>query len=814
MRVLIVDDDEFALNVLEGTLSRMGYTAVTARDGGEALNHLRQGDIRLMVTDWDMPGMNGIELCRSVRKQDLSGYVYIIMLTGREGAKQRMAGLCAGADAFLNKPLDPEELLICLKTAERILSLETREVALFALAKLAESRDSETGAHVERVQSYTRLLARELSIAVKDNHGVDDEYVRLLYQTSPLHDLGKVGIPDAILLKPGKLTPGEFTIMKTHTIVGAQTLDAALQRFPNVRFLQMAREIAATHHEKFDGSGYPQGLIGEQIPLCGRIVALADVYDALTSRRVYKAAMTHEQAKAIILASSGSHFDPEIIEAFVRAESQIVAVWERLRDASDPAVQDAAVPLPPPSSECNAASNGILVVEDDALVLQKLMDLLAATGESVYSATEGEEAMRVLAARHPRVVISDWEMPKVDGVELCRQIRLRCDASPIHFIMLTAHSDKHRLLDAYRAGVDDFVSKPFDQEELLARVRAGLRATQLYDELVRSAADSQALNGQLATVNSRLERLSITDELTGLFNRRQAILRLEEQWALAEKYGKPLSIAIADIDHFKKINDTYGHPAGDMILRHVAKLFRDEIRGTDTLCRVGGEEFLIIFPSQSAEEAQICVERCRVAIAAHSLDVNGINITATISIGLASRVPAMPQFPDLLKAADEALYAAKHDGRNTVRIAEHFKEQPHMKNSQENGSLVSSGVAVVKAPPVDLSAVLKRCGGDAKFAAAVTERFRAQATDEVIRIEQALASGDIEAMRRAAHSLKSMTAYMAADSASELAKQIEDFGRANQLTSVPQLLVRLRQEVGAATAWITQNALSAPARCA
>ena len=314
----------------------MGYTVVTASDGKQAMEILRRGEIRLVVTDWDMPGMNGVDLCRAIRREDLSGYVYIIMLTGREGPKQRMEGLCAGADDFINKPVDPEELLVCLKTAERILSLETRDLAMFALAKLAESRDSETGAHVERVQSYTRLIARGLSDEVKACFGVDEEFTRLLFQTSPLHDLGKVGIPDAVLLKPGELTADEFAIMKTHTIVGAQTLDSALQRFPNARFLQMAREIAATHHEKFDGSGYPQGLIGDQIPLCGRIVAVADVYDALTSRRVYKEAMTHEQARAIILRDRGSHFDPEIVQAFLRGETQIVAVRDALLNSGEP----------------------------------------------------------------------------------------------------------------------------------------------------------------------------------------------------------------------------------------------------------------------------------------------------------------------------------------------------------------------------------------------------------------------------------------------------------------------------------------------
>ncbi|HTW63547.1 MAG TPA: HD domain-containing phosphohydrolase, partial [Bryobacteraceae bacterium] len=335
MRILIVDDNDFELDTLEHTLAQMEYKVVRAHNGEEALEELRRGETRLLITDWEMSGMNGLDLCRAVRREDLSGYVYVIMLTGREGAKCRREGLYAGADDFLNKPLDPEELMVCLKTAERILALETRDVALFALAKLAESRDPETGGHLERVQSYTRLLAKHLSDETRKIHGVDDAYIHLLYQTSPLHDLGKVGIPDAVLLKPGKLTAEEFEVMKRHTAMGAQTLDAALQRFPGAKFLQMARDIALSHHEKFDGSGYPAGLSGQQIPFCARIVALADVYDALTSRRVYKDSMTHEQAKDIILRQRGRHFDPEAVDAFLRAEEQFVAVRTRLQD--DPA---------------------------------------------------------------------------------------------------------------------------------------------------------------------------------------------------------------------------------------------------------------------------------------------------------------------------------------------------------------------------------------------------------------------------------------------------------------------------------------------
>jgi putative two-component system response regulator len=815
MQTLIVDDDSFALKVLERTLSRMGYSTVPARDGNEAMEILRRGEIRLVVTDWDMPGMNGVELCRAIRREDFSGYVYIIMLTGREGAKQRMEGLYAGADDFLNKPLDPEELLVCLKGAERILSLETRNLALFALAKLAESRDPDTGAHVERVQTYARLIAQNLSAAVKSFNSVDDEYIRLLYQTSPLHDLGKVAIPDAILLKPGKLTADEFAVMKTHTLLGSKTLDAAQRRFPNAKFLQMAREIAATHHEKFDGSGYPLGLVGERIPLCGRIVAVADVYDALTSRRVYKSAMTHEQATAIIRGDSGSHFDPEIVESFLRAEKQIIAARERLRDTSEPALPPMPIPAAPPPGQCGASPCKIVIAEDDPLLLKKLTELLSATGETVFATCNGREALKVLEEQNARVVVSDWVMPEMDGVALCRTIRARTGREPVHFIMLTAHSDKSRLLDAYEAGVDDFVSKPFDPEELLARVRAGLRGAKLHDELSRKATGSQALNGQLAVLNSRLERLSVTDELTGMFNRRYAMTRLDELWP-ATGHGMPLSVASIDIDHFKQVNDTWGHDAGDAILQQVAGVLRGETRGSDAVCRVGGEEFLIIFPSQSIQEAGICAERCRRTVAAHPFTVGQTPVAVTVSIGLATRTREMTQPAHLLKAVDEAVYAAKRAGRHVVCVA----EQPKVAEAIEQAGGDPAPAPAAEAPadtsraPIDMNAVLKRCGGDPAFAAAVTARFQNQAGGEVAKIEQALTAGDFDTLGRAAHTLKSMAAYMSADSASSIAGAIEDLVRTNRVAEAAPLVVRLRAEIDGAIAWLARNQGTGTLKCA
>jgi len=333
MRILIVDDSKIALEVLRNALEQSGHDVVTASDGNQALAILRSGTCRLVISDWEMPQMDGIQLCRAIRSEDLLGYIYIILLTSRNLIKERVEGLRAGADDFISKPFDPSELLARINTAERILALETRDVAIFAMARLAESRDPETGAHLERVRSYSRVLAHHMSGIDKFRAEIDAEYIRLIYLTSPLHDIGKVGIPDCVLLKPGRLNDREFEIMKTHTTLGAQTLDAALRQFPGVKFLQMGRDIAASHHERYDGTGYPQRIAGNAIPLCARIVALADVYDALTSKRVYKEAFDHDVAWPMIINEAGAHFDPDIVEAFERNEARFIAIRDQFDEA-------------------------------------------------------------------------------------------------------------------------------------------------------------------------------------------------------------------------------------------------------------------------------------------------------------------------------------------------------------------------------------------------------------------------------------------------------------------------------------------------
>lgn len=335
MNVLVADDDPGTLELLQNAMEKFGYNVTTARDGDEAYALLRSGRFRVLITDWQMPGMTGLEICERLRASSTASYVYVIVLTSYASLDSVVCCLEAGADDYIAKPVRPAELLVRIRAGERLLNLESRELTIFALARLVESRDQETGGHLERIREYARILAHDLQQLSDFAGEIDGRYIDLLYLTTPLHDIGKVAIPDQILRKPGKLTEEEYAVMKTHTVLGAQTLNDVACNHHNAAYLRMARDIALTHHERFDGRGYPHGLSGDSIPLCGRITALADVYDALVSTRPYKRAFSHDEAELVIQKGRGTQFDPRIVDAFHRCRELFQETYSRVRGSDD-----------------------------------------------------------------------------------------------------------------------------------------------------------------------------------------------------------------------------------------------------------------------------------------------------------------------------------------------------------------------------------------------------------------------------------------------------------------------------------------------
>jgi len=332
MKILIVDDEIVSRKKMDLLVRSLGHETLVANDGMEAWEIWKTERPRMVITDWMMPGMDGLELCNKIREAEGSQYIYLIMVTSKEDVNDLVMGMDAGADDFITKPFRKEELAVRIRAGERISGFETRDIVIFSLARLVESRDLETGQHLERIRHYSKTLAIAMSQSDNPPEEIDGLFLDNLFLTSPLHDIGKVGIPDYILLKPARLDDREFEIMKRHSLIGFATLHEALKKYPKADYLRMSADIARSHHEKFDGTGYPDGLKGEEIPLSARIVALADVYDALVSKRIYKYAYKHDVARYIIDNEKGRHFDPMVVDAFLEREKEFIEILERFSD--------------------------------------------------------------------------------------------------------------------------------------------------------------------------------------------------------------------------------------------------------------------------------------------------------------------------------------------------------------------------------------------------------------------------------------------------------------------------------------------------
>ncbi len=347
--ILIIDDLPQNIELLEAYLIPQGYEIVNAANGEETLEKLSVEEIDLILLDVMMPGMDGFEVTRRIRQDPAHRLLPIILVTALRDTEDRVKGIEAGCDDFISKPVDKTELLARVRSLLKVkayndmidnyrkeledeVAKRTEELrhaferikassleTIHRLAMASEYKDENTGAHIKRMSGYAAAIARRM--------GLDESTVETILYAVPMHDLGKIGIPDQILVKPAKLEPDEWEIMKLHTIIGAKILQGS-----DAEFIRMGETIAQHHHEKWDGSGYPKGLKGLEIPIASRIAAVADVFDALTSKRPYKEPFSVEKSLDIIREGRGSHFDPDVVDAFLAIKDEILTIKEQYCD--------------------------------------------------------------------------------------------------------------------------------------------------------------------------------------------------------------------------------------------------------------------------------------------------------------------------------------------------------------------------------------------------------------------------------------------------------------------------------------------------
>jgi putative two-component system response regulator len=471
-KILIVDDTPENIQILIELL-KDDYKIATAKSAEKALklaNIDPQPD--LILLDIVMPDIDGYELCKTLKSNPGTEHIPVIFITSMTDSEHECKGLELGALDYISKPFIPGivksriknhmELQRYKHNLENIVDMRTKKlmkiqsVLIDSLGTLAEYRDSETGGHIKRTQNYVKVLAKELQQFDKYKDFLTDEVVELLFLFAPLHDIGKIAIRDEILLKPGDYTKEEYDIMKQHSYYGYEALNKIKARLGDDNFINIAIDMAYTHHEKWDGSGYPRGLMGEEIPLVGRIMAVADVYDAIISKRVYKPPIPHKKAIEIIRGLKSTQFDPEIVDIFIEKESVFKNIAINYADF-DEEVENM-------NPGIKNSFNIILLVEDNEINLMIMKSQLENLGYIVHTALNGQQALEMFHENSYDLILTDIEMPILNGFELVNKIRKSGSSIPI--VAITASDYELNNSNIIEKGFNGFALKPFDEKKI------------------------------------------------------------------------------------------------------------------------------------------------------------------------------------------------------------------------------------------------------------------------------------------------------------------------------------------------------------
>lgn len=663
-KILIVDDSELNRAILADMLADE-YEIVEAENGLQGVSLLQQQgvEISLVLLDIVMPEMDGFGVLEVMGQNHWIEDIPVIMISAETGSSHIERAYELGVTDFISRPFDAlivhrrvvntimlyaKQKRLANMVADQIYENEQRSSLLIdILSHIVEFRNGESGLHVLNVRTLTELMLTHL-VQKTDRYQLSPSDISMICTASALHDIGKISIDEKILNKPGRFTDEEFAIMKTHSMAGAKMLEN-LPIHQNDPLVKVAYDICRWHHERWDGRGYPDGLKGDEIPIAAQIVALADVYDALTSKRCYKAAFPHEKAVEMILSGQCGSFNPLLLDCLRDLAPDLPtlmndsnSVTQRDRREMRNVVQEIRR-----HEELTASERTLQLLEHERMKYSFFADM-------------SKEIQFEYTSTPPMITLSNWGAEHLGLPEIIMDPLHHPEAQKV-----MEAADYQNLTDALRCTSPELPVITYDCKlnykgawrwtQIVARATWSNDEPPRYTGAIGKAIDIHDSRMKLAS----LERMASHDALTGLLNHAYAKKRILER--IESRPTASCALVIFDLDHFKSANDTYGHSFGDRVLIHLAEKLRQCIRGGDIAARVGGDEFLIFL--EYKDEVETAISRIFQALCGQFE-----HFPLSISMGVALTAAVPGGYDALFHAADAALYTVKRSGRGQYRF--------------------------------------------------------------------------------------------------------------------------------------------------
>ncbi|MFR9284880.1 MAG: diguanylate cyclase domain-containing protein [[Clostridium] scindens] len=668
-KILIVDDTEMNRSLLSDMLGDE-YEIAEAVNGLEAVQYLQknENDIAIILLDIVMPVMDGFEVLAMMNKGKWIEHIPVIMISAETSSAYIDQAYDLGATDYISRPFDvktvrrrvsntimlyAKQKMLQGMVTDQILEKEKNNYLMVEiLSTIVEFRNGESGLHVMHIRIITELLLKAL-VRHTEEYSLSSAAIALITNASALHDIGKISIAEEILNKPGKLTKEEFEIMKTHSAIGAEML-RSVPNHQNEGLVKVAYEICRWHHERFDGKGYPDGLKGEEIPIAAQVVSLADVYDALTSVRVYKPAFAHEKAMEMILHGECGAFNPVLLECLIEEGDHISrelkvrslgkTMHNEMRNITSELLETGGI---------TASDRTLNLLEQERIKYQ-------------FFASMSQEIQFEYNAETDMIMLSEWGANYLGTDEIALH--------PMENAMIDEMIDHEDLCEIQRNLRSATPAHPVVSGTYQLRIQGKERWCKLIARALWSDEEKRVYSGSIGKmIDVHEERLEMNmlkqaaaqDMLTSLYNHANAQKIITAM--LKEDTDCRYGLILFDLDFFKNANDQHGHLFGDRVLKFVAKKILQNIRSDDIAARVGGDEFLIF--AEYRDDFSYVVNRIFDSLADYYY-----NFKISISMGVAIYPKDGTTYEKLFQCADQALYSSKQEGRNQFKFYEESME--------------------------------------------------------------------------------------------------------------------------------------------